>query len=123
MCERRDTNSRRLHDQSISFEANEHPQAHRLKLNLVGSDELRIYIGSTHIEQRIGHNMKIHVRSHFLPAIVAAIVAVVGVAGMLNDVGSAHDSQGSTNPEMITAAAVSRAGAIEFPSEPRTELR
>lgn len=62
--------------------------------------------------------MNIHGRRNFLLAIVTVIIAVVGVAGILNNVAPANDSQGSTNPEKITAAAVSRAGAIEFPSEP-----
>jgi hypothetical protein len=96
---------------------------HRLKLNLVGSGGSRIYITSTYIEQRIGHNMKIHIPGDLLPVIVTVIVAVVGVAGILNNLHPANDSQGSTNSGMITAAAVSRAGAIEFPSEPRAGWR
>ena len=52
--------------------------------------------------------------------VVAAIVAVVGqTVILLNDFGPGNDSQGSGNARMITAAAVSRAGAIEFPSESR----
>jgi hypothetical protein len=52
-----------------------------------------------------------------IPVIVAAIVAVVGTAVILfNDFGPGNDSQGTG--KMITAAAVSRAGAIEIPSEP-----
>ena len=55
-----------------------------------------------------------------VPMVVAAIVAVVGqTAILLNDFGSSNDSQASGNAKMITAAAVSRAGAIEFPSESR----
>jgi hypothetical protein len=51
--------------------------------------------------------------------VVAAIVAVVGqTVILLNDFGPGNDSQGSGNARMITAAAVSRAGAIEIPSEP-----
>jgi hypothetical protein len=58
-------------------------------------------------------------RGDLLTAIAAVIVAVVGTAGiLLNDFGSGDDSQGSGNAKMITAAAVSRAGAIEIPSEP-----
>jgi hypothetical protein len=53
------------------------------------------------------------------PVIVTAIVAVVGTAVILfNDFGPGNDSQGSGNARMITAAAVSRAGAIEIPSQP-----
>ena len=74
--------------------------------------------------QRIWQNVKMHAqrrdrRGDLIPAIVTLIVAVVGTAGILNDFGPGNDSQqGSGNPRMITAAAVSRAGAIEIPSEP-----
>jgi hypothetical protein len=51
--------------------------------------------------------------------LVAAIVAVVGQTVILfNDLGPGNDSQGSGNAGMITAAAVSRAGATEIPSAP-----
>ncbi len=54
-----------------------------------------------------------------VPMVVAAIVAVVGqTVILLNDFGPGNDLQGSGNARMITAAAVSRAGAIEIPSEP-----
>jgi len=57
-------------------------------------------------------------RGDLIPAIVAAIVAVVGQTVILfSDFGAGKDSQGRGNG-MITAAAVSRAGAIEIPSEP-----
>jgi hypothetical protein len=50
--------------------------------------------------------------------LVAAIVAVVGQTVILfNDFGPGNHSQGSGNAKMITAAAVSRAGAIEIPSQ------
>jgi hypothetical protein len=53
-----------------------------------------------------------------VPMLVAAIVAVVGqTVILLNDFGPGNDSQGSGNATMITAAAVSRAGAIEIPSQ------
>ena len=56
-------------------------------------------------------------RSDSMPVIVAAIIAVLGTAVILfNDFGPSYDSQGSGR--MITAAVVSRAGAIEIPSEP-----
>jgi hypothetical protein len=51
--------------------------------------------------------------------LVTAFVAVVGTAVILfNDFGPGNDSQGSGNARMITAAAVSRAGAIQIPSQP-----
>jgi hypothetical protein len=54
-----------------------------------------------------------------VPMLVAAIVAVVGTAVILfNDFGPGNDSQASGSARMITAAAVSRAGAIEIPSQP-----
>jgi len=50
---------------------------------------------------------------------VAVIVAVVGQTAILfNDFGPGNDSLGSDSARMITAAVVSRAGAIEIPSEP-----
>jgi hypothetical protein len=62
-------------------------------------------------------------RGDSIPVMVAAIVAVVGTAVILfNDFGPIYDSQGSSNGRMITAAAVSRAGAIELPSEPSAIL-
>jgi hypothetical protein len=78
------------------------------------------YIG---FKQRIGQNMKKHTqrndrRGDLKPAIVALIIAVVGTAGiLLDDFGPGNASQGSSNARMITAAAVSRAGAIEIPPE------
>jgi hypothetical protein len=57
-------------------------------------------------------------RGDLIPVIVAAIVAVVGQAVVLfNDFGAGNDSRGRGNARMITAAVVSRAGAIEIPSE------
>jgi hypothetical protein len=54
-----------------------------------------------------------------VPMLVAAFVAVVGTAVILfNDFGPDTASLGSGNARMITAAAVSRAGAIEIPSAP-----
>jgi len=53
-----------------------------------------------------------------IPVIVAAIVAVVGQSVILvNDFGAGNDLQGRGNAKMITTAVVSRAGAIEIPSE------
>jgi hypothetical protein len=95
-----------------------------MKFNLMVAAGLRAYIGFTHIEQRIEQNMKIHAhgkdrRGDLLPLIVTVIVAVVGSAGILNDLRPANDSQGGGNARAITAAAVSRAGAIEIPSQLR----
>jgi hypothetical protein len=57
-------------------------------------------------------------RSDFMPAMVTAIVAVVGIAGILiTDFGPGNDSHRGSNPRMVTAAAVARAGAIEIPSQ------
>jgi hypothetical protein len=58
-------------------------------------------------------------RGHSVPVIVTVIVAVVGMAGiLLNDLGPGNDSHGNGDASMITAAAVSKAGAIEIPSGP-----
>jgi hypothetical protein len=58
-------------------------------------------------------------RGDAIPAIIAMIVAVLGMAGILfENLGLGNGSQGSGNARMITGAAVSRAGAIEIPSEP-----
>jgi hypothetical protein len=54
-----------------------------------------------------------------VPPLVAALVALVGTAVILfNDFSPDNDPQGRANARIITAAAVSRAGAIEIPSEP-----
>jgi hypothetical protein len=55
-------------------------------------------------------------RGDLTPVIVAAFVAVVGSAGILLSVGPGNNSQ-QGNATLITAAAVSRAGAIETPTE------
>jgi hypothetical protein len=58
-------------------------------------------------------------RSDVIPAIVTVFVAVVAMAGIVfTDFGPGNGSQGNGNARMITAAAVSRAGATEIPSEP-----
>jgi hypothetical protein len=62
-------------------------------------------------------------RGDLRPAMVAAIVAIGATAGILfNDFGPSNVSQDSGTTRMITAAAVSRAGAIEIPSEPPAGL-
>jgi len=54
-----------------------------------------------------------------MPAIIVIIVAVLGMAGiLLEDFGPGNGSQDSGSARMITGAALSRAGAIEIPSEP-----
>jgi hypothetical protein len=68
--------------------------------------------------------MKIHAqgkdrRGEWLPLIVIVIVAVVGTAGIIYNLGPANDSESKGNAKVVTAAAVSRAGAIEIPSAPR----
>jgi hypothetical protein len=58
-------------------------------------------------------------RSASISVMAAAIVAIVGqTAILLSDFGSGNDLQGNGSAEMITAAAVSRADAIETQSEP-----
>ena len=56
-------------------------------------------------------------RGGSIPVIVAVSVAVAGqVLVLFNDFGPSNNSR--SNGNMITAAAVSRAGAIEIPSGP-----
>jgi hypothetical protein len=55
----------------------------------------------------------------WIPALLIAIIAVVCTAGVALDVFvSLNDSRNSSDARMITAAALSRAGAIEALSEP-----
>jgi hypothetical protein len=57
-------------------------------------------------------------RRELIPVILAAFVAVVGqTVILLGDFGPGNGSQESRSARMITAAAVSRAGAIEIPSD------
>jgi len=54
------------------------------------------------------------------PVILAAIVAIAGTAGILySDFGPSNGSRGGDSARMITATAVTRAGAIEIPTESR----
>jgi hypothetical protein len=94
----------------------------RSKIKFNGDGGLRTYIVA-HIKQRVEQNMKIFsqktvVRGDSIPVVVTLIVAVVGTVGILvSDLGAGGgDSQSSGNARMITAAAVSKAGAIEIPS-------
>jgi hypothetical protein len=65
------------------------------------------------------HAQRKHGRGEVNPPIVIAIIAVVATAGVLfNDLNPGNGSQGNSNARMITAAALSRAGAIEIPSPP-----
>jgi hypothetical protein len=58
-------------------------------------------------------------RGDAIPATMAIVVAVLGMAGILfEDFGPGNGSQDRGTARMITDAAVSRAGAIEIPSEP-----
>jgi hypothetical protein len=58
-------------------------------------------------------------RRDFLPVMIAVLVAVVGQAAILfNDFSTGSNSHGNGNASMISAAVVSRAGAIEVPSAP-----
>lgn len=74
--------------------------------------------------ERIEQNMTIlaqrsDVRGDLVPVVATVIVAFVGTLGiLLTSLGPGNDLQGSGDARMITAAAVSRAGAIEIPSEP-----
>jgi hypothetical protein len=61
-------------------------------------------------------------RADAIPAIITMIIAVLGMAGILfEDFGSGNGSQDSARARMITAAAVSRAGAVEIPSLPTAD--
>ena len=52
-----------------------------------------------------------------MPVLVAALVAVAGTAViLLNDFSPYGDSRGVTSASIVTAAAVSKAGAIETPT-------
>jgi hypothetical protein len=74
--------------------------------------------------KRIGQNMKIlaqrsGLRGDLVPVVATVIVAAVGTLGIiLTSLGPGNDVRGSGDARMITAAAVSRAGAIEIPSAP-----
>ena len=58
-------------------------------------------------------------QGHLIPAMAALVVAVLGTAGIFyQDFGPDNGSQVSSDARTITAAAVSRAGAIQIPSQP-----
>ena len=55
----------------------------------------------------------------WVPVSVALFVAMAGQTVVLfNDFGPGNHSRASASERMITAAAVSRAGAIQIPSQP-----
>jgi len=57
-------------------------------------------------------------RGGLIPVIATVIVAVVGQTLILfNDFGGGNNSLDGGNARMITAAVVSKAGAIEIPSQ------
>jgi hypothetical protein len=63
-------------------------------------------------------------RGNLKLAIVAAFVALVGQAVILSDdFGVGNNSHGSDSARMVTALAVSEAGAIETWPEPTTSWR
>jgi hypothetical protein len=56
--------------------------------------------------------------------VIAVVVAVVGQAVILfNDFGAGINSHDSRSAGMVTAAAVTKAGAIEIPSQPPAASR
>jgi hypothetical protein len=65
------------------------------------------------------HTQRRDERGDATPAIIAIVVAVLGMAGILfEDFGLDNGSRGNGNARKITTAAVSRAGATEIPSKP-----
>ena len=104
------------------------PQNAWTKIQFNGVGGFRTYIGFTYIGQRIVHNMNVHAqtksrRGDLIPVIVTVIVAVVGTAGIVNNLRPGNDSQDRGSARMITSAAVSRVGGIEIPSEPPADRR
>jgi hypothetical protein len=63
------------------------------------------------------HPQKNDKRGDAIPVIIAMMIAALGIAVILfQDLSLDNGSQGHGNARKITAAAVSRAGAIEIPS-------
>jgi hypothetical protein len=94
-----------------------------IEIQFNGVGGLRTYISLRHIEQQIAQNMNVQAQTRnrcgdLIPVMVTVVVAIVGAAGILINLRPGNDSQDSRNARMITSAAVSRAGAIEIPSEP-----
>jgi hypothetical protein len=60
-------------------------------------------------------------RSNVMPVILTVIIAVVSTAGVVLGIFvPRNDAQGGRSAAMITAATLSKAGAIQTPSEPLT---
>ena len=60
-----------------------------------------------------------NLRDDLRPVIITAIVAIGATAGILfNDFGPGSAPQDNGTARRVTAAAISRAGAIEIPSKP-----
>lgn len=58
-------------------------------------------------------------RSDVMPVILTLIIAVVSTAGVVLGIFvPGNDAQGGRSAAMITAATLSKAGAIETPSDP-----
>jgi hypothetical protein len=104
------------------------PSNARIKIQFNGVGGLRTYISFTHIEQRIAQNMNVHSetksrRGDLIPVIVTVIVAIVGTAGILNNLRPGNETRDGGTARMITSAAASRVGAIEIPSERPADRR
>jgi hypothetical protein len=114
---------KRLHEQSNSLEAGlVCSQNAKTKIQFNGAGRLPTYIRFKHIQQRIARIMNLYAktknqRGDLIPVIVTVIVAVLGTAGILNNLRLGNETQDRDNARMITSAAVSRVGAIEIPSE------
>jgi hypothetical protein len=104
-------------------------QPRRMKFNLVARPDDQPISGlngtsfQEHGAQRIGEitmdtqSKRLH--RGLRPVIISAIVAIGATAGILfNDFGPSSAPQDSRTARMVTAAAISRAGAIEIPSKP-----
>jgi hypothetical protein len=103
-------------------------KTHGLNFNLLVSADCEPTSTSRTSSNELRQNMNVHAqtknrRDDLIPVIVTVIVAVVGMAGILNNLRPGNDSQDSDKARMITSAAVSRAGAIEIPSEPPADRR
>jgi len=58
-------------------------------------------------------------RGDLRPVVITAIIAIGATTGiLLNDFSPGSATQDSSTARMVTAAAISRAGAIQIPSEP-----
>jgi hypothetical protein len=106
-------------------------QPRQMKFNLVARPDYQPISGldgtslQEHGTQRIGE-ITMDTQSKSLhrslrPVIICAIIAIGATAGILfNDFGPSSAPQDGRTASMVTAAAISRAGAIEIPSKPAT---